>query len=454
MATEEYVTVTKNACKLCTPLGASLFFKGICGSIPLLHGSQGCSTYIRRYLISHFKEPVDIACSNFGEQTAIFGGEVNLKVAFDNIIRQYNPEFIGVATTCLSETIGDDVPMFIRKYKEANRDNKLPQLVYVSTASYRGTHIDGFHDSVKATVDILTSEYSYCKRENSINIFPGMLSPADLRYLKEIFNDFDVPFVMLPDYSQILDGSPWKEYQKFPKGGTKVENIINMGTAKACIEFGKILAEQNSAGKLLNKRYDMPCYNIGIPMGIHETDIFFNSIETITGKSTPEKYIEERGRLIDSYIDSHKYVMGVRAAVYGEEDMVVAIVSFLNEIGIIPVLCASGGKSGYFKDKIREMISDFDEKGIVVIDDSDFSHIETFAKQLKPDILIGSSKGYAISRSLKIPLIRVGFPIHDRINGSRILHIGYRGAQQLFDTIVNTLLEKRQESSVVGYSYM
>ena len=64
---------TSNACKLCSPLGASLVFRGIENSVPLLHGSQGCSTYIRRYLISHFNEPVDIASSNFTEETAVFG---------------------------------------------------------------------------------------------------------------------------------------------------------------------------------------------------------------------------------------------------------------------------------------------------------------------------------------------------------------------------------------------
>ena len=60
---------------------------------------------MRRYLISHYKEPVDIACSNFGEQTAIFGGSVNLKTALDNLQKQYHPELIGIATTCLSERI-------------------------------------------------------------------------------------------------------------------------------------------------------------------------------------------------------------------------------------------------------------------------------------------------------------------------------------------------------------
>ncbi len=69
-------------------------------------------------------------------------------------------------------------------------------------------------------------------------------------------------------------------------------------------------------------------------------------------------------------------------------------------------------------------------------------------KELKPDFVIGSSKGAKLARELGVPLIRVGFPIHDRIGGQRILHLGYRGAQQLFDLVVNTLLEVKQDSII------
>ncbi len=48
----------------------------------------------------------------------------------------------------------------------------------------------------------------------------------------------------------------------------------------------------------------------------------------------------------------------------------------------------------------------------------------------------------------------MGFPIHDRIGGQRILHLGYEGAQQLFDLIVNELIRVKQDESPVGYSYM
>jgi nitrogenase molybdenum-iron protein NifN len=53
-----------------------------------------------------------------------------------------------------------------------------------------------------------------------------------------------------------------------------------------------------------------------------------------------------------------------------------------------------------------------------------------------------------------VPLVRVGFPIHDRFGGPRILHLGYRGAQNLLDRIVNTMIERKQETSPVGYGYM
>ncbi|HPJ15229.1 MAG TPA: nitrogenase component 1, partial [Spirochaetota bacterium] len=82
---EKIADPARNTCRLCAPLGASTVFRGIENCIPLLHGSQGCSTYIRRYMISHFREPVDIASSNFSESAAVFGGRENLHTALDNV---------------------------------------------------------------------------------------------------------------------------------------------------------------------------------------------------------------------------------------------------------------------------------------------------------------------------------------------------------------------------------
>jgi nitrogenase molybdenum-iron protein NifN len=84
----------------------------------------------------------------------------------------------------------------------------------------------------------------------------------------------------------------------------------------------------------------------------------------------------------------------------------------------------------------------------------DFCEIEKLAEDLAPDFMVGHSKGYTLARKLGIPLIRVGFPIHDRFGGQRILHVAYRGTQSLLDRIVNAIIEQQQEASPVGYAYM
>jgi nitrogenase molybdenum-iron protein NifN len=445
-------TATQNACKLCNPLGACLAFRGIEKCVPFLHGSQGCATYIRRYLISHYKEPIDIASSNFNEETAVFGGSHNLKLGLKNVTQQYQPEVIGIATTCLSETIGDDVPMILKEYEAVMGDAApLPVMIFASTPSYSGTHIDGFHAAVRSTVKTLAVEGP---KQRLVNIFPGMISPADIRYLKEILTAFDMPYVLLPDYSKTLDGGPWAEYHRIPPGGTTLSAIASTGSASGSIEFGSTLEGAKSAAGYLEERFEVPRHHLPLPIGIKASDRFFATLEQLTEKPMPELYEDERRRLVDAYADGHKYIFGRRAILYGEEDLVISLAAFLREIGVLPVLCASGGKSGLMKKRLLELVPDLEELDIKVREGVDFVDIENEADELRPDLLIGNSKGFAMSKKHELPLIRIGFPIHDRFGGQRLHHLGYRGTQELFDRIVNTVIEQRQNASPIGYTYM
>ncbi|MGA2109334.1 MAG: nitrogenase component 1 [Syntrophorhabdales bacterium] len=441
---------TRNACKLCAPLGASIAFRGIEGCIPLVHGSQGCSTYIRRYVISHFKEPIDIASSNFSESSAVFGGGDNLKIALDNVIRQYGPEAIGIATTCLSETIGDDVRLYLDQYRKSKKGETMPAIIHASTPSYRGTHMEGYHEAVRATVEALASPG---ERDGRINLIPGFLSAGDLRHLKEILTAFGAPFTMLPDYSETLDGGAWADYQKLSRGGTAIESIRKMGGAIATIQLGRSLEGLKTGASYLEEKFAVPKVTCGLPIGIRENDAFFEALGAASGAETPEAFQRERYRLIDAYIDGHKYVFGKRAVIYGEADLVASIASFLDEIGMVPVLCATGATTGSLEETVRRSLSHTRQEARIR-EGTDFASMLDECEAARPDIVIGSSKGYYLSRRLGVPLIRVGFPIHDRIGGQRILHVGYRGTQKLFDRIANALIEVKQEASTVGYSYI
>ena len=393
---------------------------------------------------------MDIASSNFHEESAIFGGSGNFQQGVLNVLRQYQPQLIGAATTCLAETIGEDMPRLLHDLREKHGDSVTATIVTVSTASYRGTHIDGFHAAVKALVEQLGRPG---KKTGAVNLFPGMVSAADLRHLKEILADFGLNYTLLPDYSETMDGETWSEYEKLQSGGTPLAAIAATGSAKASIEFGRTLAGTETAGTSLQKRFNVPRHLLGLPIGIRESDAFFALLAGLSGRETPVKYSRERGRLVDSLIDGHKYVFEKRAIVYGEEDLVVGLASFLCEIGVTPVLCASGGRSKLLEKALREAAPSLPAETLVK-EGFDFAEISELAPSLKPDFLIGSSKGYQTARVLRIPLIRVGFPIHDRIGGQRVLHLGYRGAQELYDGIVNALLEVKQDGSEVGYAYL
>lgn len=443
-------TSTTNACKLCRPLGASLAFRGIEGCVPFLHGSQGCATYMRRYIISHFNEPIDIASSSLGEKHAVYGGSANLKLGLKNVTSKYHPKLIGVATTCLTETIGDDVPHILKEYQREFGTESSPTVINVSTPSYSGTHMEGFHGAITAAVEQLTE---VAPANDTINLLSGFISAADIRHLKEICTDFGIDATILPDFSDTLDGPALDDYPLIPQGGTPIARIKTMGGARATVELGATLPEK-SAGTYLEQQHKTPLFRTGLPIGIRATDSFLDTLAQASGCQIPKKYMECRGRLIDAMVDGHKYIFGKRAVVYGEEDLVVGIAAFLAEIGVQPVLCASGGKSGKFAQATAEALKDTNCEMPEVHEDVDFYDIEEKVQEIGADLLVGHSKGYTFSRKHNIPLIRIGFPIHDRVGGQRLLHLGYHGAQQLFDTITNTVIAHKQDSSDVGYSYM
>jgi nitrogenase molybdenum-iron protein beta chain len=88
------------------------------------------------------------ATSSFTEGSVVFGGQANLLQAIQNIFTVYQPDVIAVHTTCLSETIGDDIPQIAEKAAE---QGKIPGQVRHPRqyASYVGSHVTGFANMVK-----------------------------------------------------------------------------------------------------------------------------------------------------------------------------------------------------------------------------------------------------------------------------------------------------------------
>ena len=441
---EPMVNLNVNPCKMCMPMGAVTAFYGIKNCISIFHGSQGCSTYIRRHMATHYNEPVDIASSSLTEQGTVYGGEKNLIKGLENLIKLYNPQVIGVATTCLAETIGEDVPRIISNFYEKNPQYKDIVIIPVQTAGYEGTQFEGFFKAVCRVFDVVSMNK---EKNEKINVITGPISPADTRFLKEALESFGLDYILFPDLSENLDGTHEKEYQRLPQSGTDIEDIKKMAGARFTIELSSV-EHSVSPAKLLNQKFGIDYEVLNLPVGIRDCDKFYKLLSKLSGREIPENIKKQRGRYLDAMIDSHKYNGKAKAVIFGEPDFVVSTVRLCSENGVMPIVAATGSKCDSLENLVLGEMQKVSERYFIdeykVLNDSDFKTIEFWAKKLEANLMIGNSDGRRIEENLNIPLVRRGFPIHDRVGGQRLRMMGYEGSLTFLDDIANAMLTRTE----------
>ena len=436
--------LTVNPCKMCMPMGAVHAFYGIARCMTLLHGSQGCSTYIRRHMATHYNEPVDIASSSLTEEGTVYGGEKNLIKGIRNLCRLYDPDVVGIATTCLSETIGEDIEGMIRRFYAQNPESRV-RLIPVSSGGYMGTQYEGYFRALRS---ILQHVEMKKEKHDRINIITGMLSPSDVRILKDILSLFPIEYILLPDASDNLDGGHEESYHRLPCHGTTLEQIAMMAGSRLTIELS--LFCEDSPGEYLEENFGVPLMRLSPPMGLRDTDAFIRILCEISGIPVPERLKNERSRYLDAMIDSHKYNAEGRAVIFGEPDFVYSMVRLCCENGLKPVVSATGTFSPGLKERLNDELGKaartLTDEEYAVLDKADFELIEELALKMKANLFIGSSDARRIEERHGIPLVRCAFPIHDRVGGQRITALGYSGSLNMLDSLTNTLLQINEGS--------
>ena len=143
---------TVNPQKNSPALGATLAYLGIDRMLGLLHGAQGCSTFIRLQLSRHFKESIPLNSTAMSEDTAIFGGWENLKKGLNRVIEKFHPTVVGVMTSGLTETMGDDVRSAIVHFRLEHPEYDAIPIIHASTPDYCGSLQEGYAAAVEAIV--------------------------------------------------------------------------------------------------------------------------------------------------------------------------------------------------------------------------------------------------------------------------------------------------------------
>ncbi len=434
--------LTINPAKTCQPVGAMYAALGIHNCLPHSHGSQGCCAYHRSALTRHYKDPIMATTSSFTEGASVFGGQANLVESINNIFTIYGPDIIAVNTTCLSEVIGDDLPQIINK---ARADGKIPPgktVIHANTPSFKGSHVTGFANMTSAMVQYLSERTG--KKIPQINIIPGYVEPSDMAEMKRISLEMGIKSVLFPDTSGVVNSPLDGKFHMYPKGGATMEAIKTTGDSAFTLALGRTASLP--AAKLLDTKCKVPFECLDLPIGLSATDTFVDYLRKTAGVSVPESIMVERGQVVDVITDMHQYFYGKKAALIGDPDHLVSLAQFLTDMDMEILTIVTGTPAGpKFIRRIRELTGEktIVKEGLGV----DMFQFHQLIKNAKPDLLFGNTYVKHIARDEDIPLIRMGFPIYDRVGHQYFPITGYRGALRLLEKILEAILDRQDRDA-------
>ena len=425
----------------CQPAGAQFAGIGIKDCIPLVHGGQGCSMFVRLLFAQHFKENFDIASTSLHEESAVFGGAKRLETGVMVLAKRYpNLRVIPIITTCSTEVIGDDIEGTInlcnRALEQELPDRKI-HLVPVHTPSFKGSHVSGYDAAMTALIKSLAQPG---EPTGKLNVFPGWVNPGDVVLLKSYLTQMGVDGTVFMD-TEDFDSPMLPDKSIHTHGRTTVEDLQHSAGAIGSIAMARY--EGAGAAKHLEDQFNVPHILTPSPYGIHNTDRLLQGISELTGKPIPESLVKERGIALDAMTDlAHMFFANKKVAIYGHADMVLGLADFCMEVELEPVLLLIGDDNSRYKKDPR--IKELKEKAtfnMEIILNADLWELERRIKdkEVELDLIMGHSKGRYIALDANIPMVRVGFPTFDRAGLYRKPTVGYRGAMELAETIANTL---------------
>ncbi|MDR3587042.1 MAG: nitrogenase iron-molybdenum cofactor biosynthesis protein NifN [Desulfosporosinus sp.] len=412
-------------------LGATLAYLGVNGLLALLHGSQGCSSFIRLQLSRHYKEPIPLNSTALLEDSVIFGGWEHLKKGIAVAADKYKPQIIGVMSTGLTETFGDDMVSALASLRIERPDLDDMPVVLASTADYIGSMQEGYQLTVEALLKTLaghpnkTLVSSYSEEAPTIALLPGChLTPGDVDELKELVVEFGFRPITIPDLSISLDGHAELEAAPVVQGGTLLEDFQRLAKCSACLSLG---LSMEKAGEILKQAYEIPHYNFPSLTGLTATDTFVLTLAKISGKPIPEKLLRQRSRLLDTLADYHDQLGGQKIAIALEMDLLYSLASCLVEVGSEISVALAASQAG-----IHRLSSTS-----IPIEVGDLETLEERAGQ--SNLIIANSNGRQAAGLLKIPHLRAGLPVFDRVGYPQKRWIGYEGTQQFLFDMLNSL---------------
>jgi nitrogenase molybdenum-cofactor synthesis protein NifE len=427
---------TVNPQKNSPALGATLAYLGVDRMLGLLHGAQGCSTFIRLQLSRHFKESIALNSTAMSEDAAIFGGWENLKRGLARAVEKFRPGVVGVMTSGLTETMGDDVRSAVAQFREERPDLAAIPVVWASTPDYCGSLQEGYAAAVEAILGTLAQGGE--RIPDQVNLLPGAhLTPADVEEVKSLVDAFGLEVLAIPDVANALDGHIDDEVSPLSTGGIPVEDVRRAGRSAATIYVGDSLAK---AALALRTSFGVPAYGFTSLTGLAEVDRLVATLSAITGREVPGTLRRWRSRLMDAMADSHYQLGGKKVALALEADALKSMTRFLAGMGC----------------EIQAAVAATRTRGLDALPCEnvfvgDLEDLEGAAKGA--DLLVASSNGRQAAAKLGVKAhLRAGLPVFDRLGAHAKVWAGYRGTMNLVFEVANLFQANASEAERLAHN--
>ncbi len=438
--------MTVDPIKISQPMGATLAFLGLDKSVPLLHANQGCSAYGKILFIRHFFEPVPIQTTALDHLAAVMNPDQNLIDGLVNLCEEGKPEIIGVLTTGVSEAEGTDLQRIIKEFRSEYPQYNDVILVPVSTPDYLGCLETGYVAAVEAIIENCVAKTfieAKDKKKNSkdLVILPSaMHTPADIEAIRLMVEMFGLNPIFLPDLSGSLDGHlAESRYSPITYGGCSKGMFERIANACGVVSIG---LSMKSAGMLLHLRAGISFSHFDGLIGIKANDEFMAMLMKLSGNPVPAMYKRQRQCLRDAYLDAHFYLGQCRLAVATDPDLLIPLQELSEETGI-DLQYAVTTNLNYGSD-YKEKLEGLDYK---VIQEGDLEDFKKLSYEYAIDLVIANSYMTEFCEEQELAHYRAGYPIYDRIGGSRVCRVGYAGTTDMVIEMANLVWQQRPEGA-------
>lgn len=263
--------------------------------------------------------------------------------------------------------------------------------------------------------------------------------------LRRMAVEMAVSPIIFPDTARVLDGPLTGKFKMFPEGGVTIDQLRQTGRSRGTIALGSLVSAP--AGLAMDAKCKVPCQVLNLPIGLHDTDIFVDTLRHMAGVNVPESLTLERGQLVDAIADWHQYLYGKRVALVGDPDQLLALARFLTALDMHPVYIITGSPAGKkFEQTLSEAVAEVPGEVRIAVP-GDMFLLHQWIKNEPVDLLMGNTYVKYIAKDEDIPFVRFGFPILDRLGHSYFPSVGYRGALRLLEKILDALLDRKDRDS-------